>query len=604
MRSVQVDFLGEFAVRVGGRAIEFPAGKQRLLIVSLALRRGQTVPAERLLLDMWGEEPPPSAVTTLRGHVRRARCALSKGGAEGVVETVRGGCRLAAVETDLSIFRQKCDAARLATDQVVELREIERALDLWRGRAFQDLEEREWLTEAAVTIEEERLQAVERHLDLLMSKGDPRSVIRLAGGFQSDHPIRESLWKRLMLALHADGRTAEALLRYAELRELLSEQLGVEPSPPMRALHQQLLVAQVDSDSAAVGSGPALACPVSSPRYDTDVRAPIGREEEIEALDTLLADPYRPVALVLDGPAGVGKTSIAKYWVQTIRFEGGIVEVSLGAVHGSESPTTGAALAELLHALGVPRDEIPESTEARRQRFVHETSRLRVVVLLDDAASSSQVRPLLPGSGSLAVITSRARLSGLVLDDTARRLSVARLDADAGADLLRAVGGPIVRDAESATLRDLSRCCEGLPLALRIAAEVLDRAPGACVRGLVDSLQRDGESLDLLDLGDEALSVRAVLGLNRRLLGSAETALLVQIARSGMIEFDLEDVRRLNLGTGTSIRTILNRLVAVNILEQRGFGQFRLGVLHQAAAAGSVSGRSDGAWNHAAPAGF
>lgn len=168
-------------MRVGGRAIEFPAGKQRLLIVSLALRRGQTVPAERLLLDMWGRNPlhlrSPRCVATC--DVRGMRCPREEWRGSSKPS---GGYRLAAVETDLSIFRQKCDAARLATDQVVELREIERALDLWRGRAFQDLEEREWLTEAAVAIEEERLQAVERHLDLLMSKGDPRSVIRLAGG--------------------------------------------------------------------------------------------------------------------------------------------------------------------------------------------------------------------------------------------------------------------------------------------------------------------------------------------------------------------------------------------------------------------------------------
>jgi len=170
-----------------------------------------------------------------------------------------------------------------------------------------------------------------------------------------------------------------------------------------------------------------------------------------------------------------------------------------------------------------------------------------------------------------------------VLEDTARRLFVPRLTVDAAAELIAELGGRRTRAAGRADLRGLAERCEGIPLALRIAVEMLARVPGLDVAGLTHGLRDEGDRLELLDLGDAGvLSVREVLDRNRRLLGPAELQLLHQMAQAGLGVFDVEDVQRFGRGSGTEVRSSLIRLVATNVVEQCGFHRFRLGELQRA----------------------
>lgn len=239
--SVFVGILGELQVRVNGRPVAVSRGKQQLLLAALTLRHGRFVSTEELVDLLWGEHVPPSARTTLRGYVRRLRDRLRGGGA--AIEALPGGYRLVVDDGDIDLrqFRRLCRQAHTCADLVKELAMVRAALELWRGRALSGLDPLPWVGETTSGLEEEWLQAVERRSDLEIGAGLAQTATVELRRVLPQHPYRESLWSRLILALHRAGRTAEALLAYDEVRALLSDELGVDPSAPLQALYQHIL---------------------------------------------------------------------------------------------------------------------------------------------------------------------------------------------------------------------------------------------------------------------------------------------------------------------------------------------------------------------------
>ncbi|MDU0289720.1 BTAD domain-containing putative transcriptional regulator [Saccharothrix longispora] len=239
---VSVELLGELRVRVGGRPVDVVAGKQRLLLVALCVSGERPVRAEELVDRLWGDEPPASARTTLRGYVRRLRGTLGASARECVTGG-RGGYRVGdGVTTDLARFRVAWAAARRCGEPAARLALFEEALSHWRGRPLSGVEPVGWVREVVTGVEEELLQAVEEWCDLHLDSGDAgRALVRLTG-LVADHPLRETLWFRLIRGLHGCGRTAEALERYEHVRGRLGEDLGVSPSALLRELHRALLL--------------------------------------------------------------------------------------------------------------------------------------------------------------------------------------------------------------------------------------------------------------------------------------------------------------------------------------------------------------------------
>ncbi|WP_156757311.1 AfsR/SARP family transcriptional regulator [Actinokineospora pegani] len=236
-----VELLGDVRVRVGSRAAVGVVGKQRVLLAALCLAGGRPVRAEELIDRLWGDEPPASARTTLRGYVRRLRTALG-GSARGAVVSGQGGYRLGdGVETDLARFQRLWAAARGCADPGRRLTLLDEALRGWRGRPLPGVEPDGWVREAVVGIEEELLQAAEEWCDLRVGSGEPGAAVVRLTGLVADHPLRETLWHRLILGLDGCGRTAEALERYEQVRRRLADELGVAPSGPLRRLHRALL---------------------------------------------------------------------------------------------------------------------------------------------------------------------------------------------------------------------------------------------------------------------------------------------------------------------------------------------------------------------------
>jgi tetratricopeptide (TPR) repeat protein/transcriptional regulator with XRE-family HTH domain len=248
-----------------------------------------------------------------------------------------------------------------------------------------------------------------------------------------------------------------------------------------------------------------------------DVADFTGRHGELDQLDALLGasatDTARSPMLIsaVSGTAGVGKTALALHWAHRVRerFPDGQLYLNLRGYDPDRPVTAADALARLLGAMGV--GDPPSDEDDRAARYRTETASRRLLIVLDNAASEEQVRPLLPGSASCAVVvTSRDRLSGLVVRDGARRVDLDLLTPAEAVALLRRLIGPRV-DHEPAAAAELARLCARLPLALRIAAELAASRPAVPLDDLVVELADDGRRLDRLRAGDDPRSAVTVV---------------------------------------------------------------------------------------------
>lgn len=242
--AVAIGILGELTVQVAGVSVSVPGSKQRLLLAALTLNAGNLVTVDELITRLWDEQPPPSARTTLRGHVRRLRDLMRDPARVDVpaIQSGVGGYRLSGESTiDLEQFRRLRREASNGTDVGRQADLLSHALDLWRDVPLSGVETIGWVDQAVVALQEEYLETVERRCDLLLDRRETGSIVIELQRLLARHPLRESLWYRLILALHLGSRTAEALSRYDDVRRLLAEQLGIAPSYQLRSLHQRLL---------------------------------------------------------------------------------------------------------------------------------------------------------------------------------------------------------------------------------------------------------------------------------------------------------------------------------------------------------------------------
>ena len=249
---VGLDFrlLGPFEVASNGRLIEIGSPKQRALLAMLLVHRGRVVSFDALAEELWAGHPPASVVTTLSSLVSRLRRLLVAAGSEesGVFLRSSGsGYRLEidARRVDAHRFDELVAQARqaLAGDSPeVASRLLGQALALWRGPALADLADRSFARAEATRLDEARLEVIEELSEVELTSGRTAAALALLEPQVAAHPLRERAWGLLMLSLYRLGRQAEALRAYQELRRLLGEELGLEPTPSLRRLEQQILL--------------------------------------------------------------------------------------------------------------------------------------------------------------------------------------------------------------------------------------------------------------------------------------------------------------------------------------------------------------------------
>lgn len=267
--------------------------------------------------------------------------------------------------------------------------------------------------------------------------------------------------------------------------------------------------------------------PVLVPRQLPPVpRGFTGREDVLAALDTAVrgvadAQPGTAPLAVVSGMGGVGKTTVAVSWAHRVAddFPDGQLYVDLSGYGVSAPVTPGEALGAFLRAMGVPAEAVPVEVAERTGLFRSLVSGRRMVLVLDNARSEDQVRPLLPGTGSCAVVvTSRANLTGLVVDHGAEQVRLDVFSEDEALAALRTLIGPRV-EAEPAAALELVRRCAHLPLALRIASGLILSEPDATVGELAEELSDEQARLDVLDSGDDPrTAVRSVFSWSYRQL--------------------------------------------------------------------------------------
>ncbi|MGW6611871.1 BTAD domain-containing putative transcriptional regulator [Streptomyces erythrochromogenes] len=669
--------LGSVGVSHGGPVLTGGPPQQQATLGVLVLRAGHVVPLHELTAAVWGESAPGSAVMILRTYVWRLR-KLLEGGESGktgaqILESANDGYRLAVPPGSVDAVRAEELAAKATRAHAAGAPEacaeaLAEAGALWRGEPLAGVpgpfaeNQRSRLAELRLHLLEERLG-----VDLLLGRHE-RAVPELTALIREE-PLRERPYGLLMRALYAAGRQGDALAVFGRAREVLADELGLDPGPDLRSLHARVLsgdpallpaaafpapgrggepparlpaahsgaaptapagahgVAPVGAPAsggapagpggypadaagaagapagfagapaagpaAAYGIGPAgvpgaataagvpgvseafgapragdpgadhagmqdgsrtavsgtAAAPVAPDhaqgqgqgqgtiaagyvrpaQLPADITDFSGRAAELAALTGVLSDPARTALAVaaVSGMGGIGKSALALRVAHHVKdaYPDGHLYADLRGT-GSDPADPGTVLASLLGALGVPRREVPPSTEDRARLFRTVLDGRRLLLLLDDARDIAQVKPLLPGAaGCAVVVTSRARLGGLL---SGRHVQLEEFTPEEALGLLRQIVGADRVDREEEAAAALVEACARLPLAVRIVAARLAARPGWTVAHLVARLA--DERRRLTELRADDLAVAAVFELGHRQLTGPQASVFRRLA--------------------------------------------------------------------------
>ena len=511
---MRFEILGPLRVRAGTGEVAVTAGRDRVLLAMMLLHADSLVSVHQLVEAIWEGDPPARARNQVQKCVLQLRRLLADAGhAQEVIRTEPAGYRLItdSVSVDLLEFRALVAEARKAAahhDQLQARDRYRQALALWSGVALAGFHHGP-VRQGAAALNEQRRQVQTEMIEVELALGGAGELVAELVDLVYTYPYEENLRQALMLALYRAGRQADALAAYQQARTLLVSELGQEPGPALQELHRRILTGDTTLLGAANGrpSAHGHGSPATAHRcLPPAVGDFTGRRADLTWL-LATAEPAGDTTHVvaLDGMAGIGKTTLALHAAHLLasRYPDAQLFVDLHG-HSERRPVEPAtALDVLLRQLGVPSARIPTELDERVALWRSEIADRRALVVLDNAATAAQVRPLLPpAAGSLTVVTSRRRLVGL---DAAAPLSLRVLDDDEGVALLARVAGDRVRD-EAETAGEVVRHCGNLPLAIRLAGARLAHRPSWRVRDLADRLTDAGHLLGELAAEDRTVA--------------------------------------------------------------------------------------------------
>ncbi|MFI6576737.1 AfsR/SARP family transcriptional regulator [Nocardiopsis sp. NPDC050513] len=529
---VRFRLLGTLEVHGADGPVHVPLGRQQIVLTALLLDLNRVVTLEALMDTLWSHDPPETARTQVQICISRLRRRL--GPLHVAIDTRASGYLLRAdPETvDLHLFRARVGEAGALekSGRTEEASLLLREADtLWRGPALSGIDTDVMRTRAE-RIGAERIDALERRLGLDLGLGRHARLVTEIPALLEENPLRERLCARLMLALYRSGRKGEALGVYRRFRSRLIEEVGLEPGEELRALEMAVLDQDPDLELRASGApaspqerpGPIdqrilFQLPSATPDF-------LGREDTETAVTGVLVSPDESAAVaVILGPPGVGKSTAAVHIAHRLAdeyFPDGQLYCDLRGTGEAPLPPS-QVLGRFLRALGVPWQAIPDDLDERAVMYRGLLASRRVLVVLDDAASETQVAPLIPGGGACRVlVTSRARLTGI---PGAHRFDLGPLEEEHAIALLRRVVGASRVEADHASARSLVRMVGRLPLALRIVAARLAAKPHWTLSMIVGRLSDERHRLDELVHGD--MKVRTSLSLSHRALDEASARL-------------------------------------------------------------------------------
>ena len=565
---MRFEILGPLRIGGGDARQAITAGRDRVVLSMLLLHPGSVLAIDELIDAVWEDGPPVTARAQLHTCVSRLRRALS---ADTIITDPAGyGIDVRDDDLDAALFaRLTTSARRLVAEAPDEARQLFRtALDLWRGPALVGLDSRAVRRGAAV-LDEQHAVAIEDWVDLELSGGRERDLIGELAGLVEQFPLRERLRGHFMLALYRSGRQADALAEFRRTRALLRDELGIEPGPHLRELHRRMLTGDVP---VVTGPRPRHAAPPVR-RLPRTVGDFTGRAATVDRLLQAVADsdPAKPAVVLVDGMAGSGKTTVALHVADRLvdRYPDAQLFIDLHGHSENQPVEPAAALTSLLRQLGVEAELIPTDPEDRAALWHTEMASRRALVVLDNAAATAQVMPLLPAaSGCVVLVTSRRRLTGL---DGVRPESLPVLTPDeAVAMLTRIVGDRVLEEPQAAA--EVVRRCGGLPLALRLAGARLAHRPRWRVADLV---RRLGEAT-LPELIAEDRTVANAFALS---YGQLDEPARRMFRTLGVHPVDNFDALTAAASTGlpaNEAQGLLDHLVDVHLVEEPEVGVFRM----------------------------
>ncbi|AEV87039.1 AfsR family transcriptional regulator [Actinoplanes sp. SE50] len=595
--NIHIELLGPVRAWRDGQAVHLGPPKQRAVLGLLASRAGEVVGVEQIADAVWGSDIPQTAANGVHTYVAGLRRVLepsrSRRQTGEVLVSAVGGYSLQtdARAVDTALFTQMIGEARQLRgggDVTGAVETFEAALKLWRGEAFGGVPGPFAALERS-RLQDLRLTAAEDHAACLLDAGRHTEAVGWLTEAIGEDPLRERLRGSLMISLYRSGRQAHALRVFRETCELLRDELGIDPSPELRELHRQILVSDPALGAAAAPPSTPVAVvpplpaapPVQLPAVPSGFA---GRDEELALLsrELLRADGDEGAVrlAVVDGPPGVGKTAFALELAKRIggSFPDGQLFVDLRGTDPASAPAGPAeCLLFLLRSLGVQDARIPDDLVGRIAHYQSLVHARRLLIVLDDARSADQVRPLLPRGSSCVLVTSRVRLSGLVARDGAHRVPIRPLDPEVSAELLAHLAGRERMRPDSPITRRLAHLCGHLPLALRLAANAFATDPGHPPAELLERYVAEPSRLDRLAVADDAsTSLRAALDVSFQALPDDAARMLRSLGAARRETITATFASAVTGAPRQQVQQQLTVLADNRLIEEAGPGEYRL----------------------------
>lgn len=577
--------LGSIEASTGATTIDVGHARQRGVLAALLVDAGDVVRTDQLVERVWGSRPPQRAQPTLYSYLSRLRRVLTSPSGAPLLHRRSGGYQLAVDRSavDLHRFRDLCARARSTSDDEAAADLLGAALGLWRGNAFADLDTPFFNLQRHAAAQE-RLAAKLDRCDVRLRLGHHGELLAELLTRAEAHPLDERAAGQYMLALFRSGRAGDALAQYRLTRRRLREELGSDPGAALQQLHERMIAADPALHATGVAPSAPPARPAPPVAAARQLPAPpavlIGRDRELADLDRVAGAGGAMGIAAIGGTGGIGKTWLALHWAHRNldRFPDGQLYVDLRGFDTAGAPVpASAALHGFLEALRVAPGEIPADLPGRTALYRSLVAGRRMLILLDNAHSTAQVEPLLPGSAScMVLITGRRQLTGLVTAFGAQPVTLQALPSTEGLELLvHHLGGRrAAREPEAASA--LVTHCAGLPLATSIVAARARVQPDLPLAVLADELGDRSARLDALDTDDLNANLRAVFSSSYRALDPDLALLFGLLGDAPGPDIGLPGAAELTGWPAARTRVALRRLVAAYLLQEHTPGRYRM----------------------------
>ncbi|MEO5838771.1 MAG: BTAD domain-containing putative transcriptional regulator [Acidimicrobiales bacterium] len=475
MEEIEVRVLGAIEVRRDGTAVPIGGPKPRRLLAVLLAHANSVVSSDRLCEELWGEEQPASAIDTLQSTISRLRRVVGDG-AQIVARPPGYVFEPGTVWIDSRSFEALLTESRSIADASARAQRVEEALSLWRGPAFGEFAHHDWARSEAVRLDELKLVATEELIDAHLADGSHGELVGELEGLVTEHPLRERFWLQLAVALYRSGRHAESLRRLDAFRSLLRDQLGLDVSAAAREMESRILA----QDDTLFGPSARSATASRNKLVSTeDATRLLGRERDLEAIEALTLQS-RLITLV--GPGGVGKTRLAlrAAAVTATQFTDGSFVVHLAAVRDPD-----ATIAAVAATLDVQQrqhlsmeDTIVEFLRERRMMVVLDNCEhllVRVAPFVDRVRSVCAQVVILATSREPLGLAGEHVWPVEPLEVSPREADIDVIAAAPAVQLFveraaAARSGFELTEKNAATVAEICRRLDGLPLALELAA--------------------------------------------------------------------------------------------------------------------------------------